>query len=346
MNTALLVILIIVGFITGYLAVIIFSPILSVRDQIIRKETYDKSLPGCRYDITIAINDTFLSAWLYLPDNISRPVPCVILSTGFGGTKDVLLESYALRFVENGLAAITYDYRYFGASGGEPRQLFNGIKQQEDLRTAINYAREHEQIDSDSIILWSVSAAGRYGINAASVDSKIAGVITQCPSLDHAMDDRLIFQREGIWFFIKLFMHAQRDKGRSRFGLSPHYVPIVGKPHTMALMTAPGALEGYENLIVVSKYFVNGICARSLLMLQGPDVIKTAHNVKCQVLIIVAEHDTTVSPDSYKRVAGILGDNATIIKFPVGHFDLYTGEFFEKAINAQLNFIKKIIAQH
>ena len=46
----------------------------------------------------------------------------------------MILEPYALRFVENGFAAITYDYRYFGTSGGEPRQLINGIKQQEDLR--------------------------------------------------------------------------------------------------------------------------------------------------------------------------------------------------------------------
>ena len=343
MSIALIVIISIIGAILCYLAIIIFCPVLSVKDQLTAKKTTGAKAPVCRQDITINIKDTFLSAWLYLPDNIPGPLPCVILSTGFAGTKDVILEPYAIRFVENGLAAITYDYRYFGTSGGEPRQLCNGALQQEDLRAVIDYARKHEKIDGDKIILWSVSAAGAYGINAAAVDHRIAGIITQCPSLDHTKDDKLIFQREGLGFFLKLFMHGQRDKGRSRFGLSVHYVPVVGKPHTMALLNAPGALEGYEKMIATSEHFVNGICGRSLLMLQGPDVIKTAPNVVCPVLILVAENDTTVSPDSYKRVAGILGARATVIKYPVGHFDLYDGEYNEKAMSAQLEFIKKIL---
>ncbi len=33
-------------------------------------------------------------------------VPCVNLSNGFGGTKDMVLEVYALHFAENGIDAI------------------------------------------------------------------------------------------------------------------------------------------------------------------------------------------------------------------------------------------------
>lgn len=212
------------------------------------------------------------------------------------------------------MAAITYDYRYFGESGGEPRQLINGIKQMEDLRAVIDYARNQENIDENKIVLWSTSAAGRYGIIIAAEDEKIAGVISQCPSLDHGKDDKLIYQREGIGYFLKLFMHAQRDKGRSRFGLSTHFIPAVGKPGSFALLNAPGALEGYLSLMSNSEHFINGICGRSMLMLQGPDVAKVAENVKCPVLILVCEKDTTVSPDSYKKVAEILGVNRSRIQ--------------------------------
>jgi uncharacterized protein len=59
--------------------------------------------------------------------------PCVNLSNGFGGTKDMVLEEYALHFAENGIAAIAFDYRYFGTSGGHPRQFFNGVRRQEDI---------------------------------------------------------------------------------------------------------------------------------------------------------------------------------------------------------------------
>jgi uncharacterized protein len=60
-------------------------------------------------------------------------VPCVNLSNGFGGTKDMVLEEYTLHFAENGIAAIAFDYRYFGTSSSCPRQFFNGVRRQEDI---------------------------------------------------------------------------------------------------------------------------------------------------------------------------------------------------------------------
>jgi len=337
------ILIIVLGLIFCYLAVVIFSPFLSENAEVLNTKSKDKAIPRYRQSISIAIENTFISGWLYLPEDIMEAVPCVILSNGFCGTKDAVLEEYALRFIDSGVAAITYDYRYFGESGGDPRQLFNGIKQMEDLRVVISYARKHERIDGDKIILWSTSAAGRYGIIIAAEDEKIAGVISQCPSLDHAKDDKLIFKREGIGYFLKLFMHAQRDKGRSRFGLSTHFIPAVGKPGSFALLNAPGAFEGYQRLMSESEHFVNKICGRSMLMLQGPEVAKVAQNLKCPVLILVCEKDTTVSSDSYKKVAEILGEKATVIKYPIGHFDIYRGEIFDKAVEAQLDFLKRVL---
>jgi hypothetical protein len=41
-------------------------------------------------------------------------------------------------------------------------------------------------------------------------------------------------------------------------------------------------------------------------------------------------------------VAHILGDKATLIKYPIGHFDIYHGVNFNQAIAAQVEFIKQI----
>lgn len=330
--------------ITCYLAIVIFHPALSIELPVIERVKKDKETPRCRQDISFPVDGSAVSAWLYLPEDVQEAVPCVILSNGFGGTKDMMLEEYALYFVENGIAAIAFDYRYFGESGGQPRQFFNGVKRQEDIKAAIDFARKHQDIDADKIILWGTSAGGAYGINIAAEDNKIAGVIAQCPSLDHKKDDKVIFKREGFLFFLKLFVHAQRDKGRSRFGLSEHFIPIVGKPGSFAFMTAPGAFEGYASLVKEAELFINGICARSLLMLQGKNPINTAQHVNCPVLIQICEHDTTVAPDSHTQVVQILGDRATLVKYPIGHFDIYHGDYFKKAVTAQLDFIKRIAA--
>ncbi|TJX15165.1 hypothetical protein E9840_03625 [Tissierella creatinini] len=119
---AIQIFVIIIGLILCYLAVVIFSPFLSIEAEVINKGHKDKMTPICRQSINIPIDDTFISGWLYLPEDIVKPVLCVILSNGFCGTKDAVLEDYALEFVTIGEAAITYDYRYFGESG---RKIWN-----------------------------------------------------------------------------------------------------------------------------------------------------------------------------------------------------------------------------
>ena len=337
-----MVLAVIAAIVVCYLAVVIFHPTLTLELPEIKRVNKDIETPQCRQDVAFSVDGVTVSAWLYLPDDIREAVPCVILSNGFGGTKDMVLEQYALHFVVNGIAAIAFDYRYFGSSGGEPRQLFNGIKRQQDIKAAINFARNHQSINPNKIILWGTSAGAAYGINIAAEDKRIAGVIAQCPSLDHKKDDKVIFKREGFLFFLKLFMHAQRDKGRSRFRLSTHMVPIVGKPGSFAFMTAPGAFEGYAGLVKESGMFINGICARSLLMLQGKNPTKTAQDVNCPVLLQICEHDSTVAPDSHTQVAQILDDKATLVKYPIDHFDIYHGEHFKKAVAEQVKFIDNL----
>jgi hypothetical protein len=54
-----------------------------------------------RKDVSFLVNKTTLSAWLYLPEGTSGPVPCVIMGNGTGGTKDIAgLERYAARYRE------------------------------------------------------------------------------------------------------------------------------------------------------------------------------------------------------------------------------------------------------
>lgn len=327
-----------------YLAVIIFSPLMALDTTFPTNLPRRQSQPPGRADVTIDVDGTAVRAWLYLPYAATERVPYVVLSTGLGGTKDAVVEPFAIEFARNGIAALTYDYRFCGTSGGAPRQLINGVQQQEDLRAVVAYARTRAEIDPERIVLWSTSSAGGYGINLAARDPRIAGVIAQAASLDHAKDDRIVLRREGIGYMLKLFMHEQRDKGRARFGLSPHLIPIVSKPGTFALLTAPGAWEGYVRVMAESEGFVNGFCARGMLMVQGPDARKCARDVHCPVLIQVCAHDTLVAADSHATVARVLGEQATVIHYPAGHFDHYDGDLFRQVVEAQTAFIRQLRA--
>jgi len=327
-----------------YLIIVIFAPGFNVPKQPISitesstSDTMDKAPPS-RRDVSFNVEGSKISAWLYLPENTSSPVPCVVMNHGFGGIKDRVLESYALRFQEAGIAALAYDYRYFGESEGEPRQLFSIPDQLKDSATAIDYARSLEEIDPDKIAIWGTSAGGGYGLVLAANDKKIVCAIAQCSALDREEDGKAFIKRMGIRSFLRLFMHAQRDKGRSWFGLSPHKIPIVGKPGTLAMIEAPGAFDGYAKLS--SGNFINEVCARALLMTGAANPIDYAKDVRCPVLIQICEKDNLVSMDSALNTAKILGEYAEVKQYPIDHFDIYLGEHFEKSVGDQITFLKK-----
>jgi hypothetical protein len=335
----------IIGAILTYLVTIIFLPVLRVKRQ--PHEIADRLeltiAPECRSDVKIIVDGEAVSGWFYKPIGADRNIPCVILSHGFGATKDMVLEEYALKYVKAGFAAITYDYRHYGESEGMPRQIYHGLKQIADLKGVVMYAKNRPEIDSKRIFLWGTSAGGSYGIIAASQDPDIAGVIAQCGAYDHKEDSKTGIERDGWGFYLKLFIHAQRDKGRSRFGLSRHMIPAYGKPATLAFIRGEEIYKGVSKLAKNSKTFRNEICAGFMLMPQAPDVLEASKDVRCPVLVQVCEKDEIVSPRSHIRLIENLGHWAALIKYPIGHFDIYCGEDFEQAVNDQIEFIKKNI---
>jgi fermentation-respiration switch protein FrsA (DUF1100 family) len=105
------------------------------------------------------------AAW-HLPANSStfadpQGRPCVVMAHGFGGTRDSGLLRYAEPIAEAGIDALVFDYRGFGDSGGEPRQLVSFRRQREDYRAAVAAARSLPGVDPERIVLSGTSYSGR-----------------------------------------------------------------------------------------------------------------------------------------------------------------------------------------
>lgn len=324
-----------------YLLIIIFVPNFNVPRQDVEREEIDSIIPPNRESVSFSVDGSKIDAWFYSSDK-GQYSPCIVMSHGFGGTKDMLLEQYALKFTSIGYHTLIYDYRFFGSSEGEPRQLFCGAFQVDDLKAAIEYVRSREDVDSSKIVLWGTSNGARYGIIVASEDRDIAGVIAQCGAYDNREDSRFMVKEVGKSHFLKLFVHAQRDKGRSRLGLSPHYYPMYGRPGTTALITTKGAFEGVEQLAKFSPQFINETCARLLFMPQPPDVLKVADSVVCPVQLLICLKDGIVSPKSHIKLTEILGDLAEVKEYDIEHFDIYVGEGFNSAMLDQLHFLNNL----
>lgn len=283
------------------------------------------------------VKDERIDAYLYLPDKYSELLPCIIMNTGFGGTKEMFLERYAKVFNSAGFAVLTYDYRHFGKSEGNPRQLYSMNKQLEDCAAAIKFARSRKEIHADKIIIWGTSGGAGYGLIIAASDNRIACISCQCGALDHKADSQLAIKRDGFLSYLPLIFHGQRDKARQRFGLEPHHIPIVGTPGKPAIIKAPGAYEGYSR--IASEGAKNKLCAQ-IMLTPHKNPINYAHKVKCPVLVQVCENDNVANPVGSMNTANILGDKALVKKYPIGHFDIYFGKNFQQSVEDQIVFFK------
>ncbi|KPK75364.1 MAG: hypothetical protein AMS25_18455 [Gemmatimonas sp. SM23_52] len=299
----------------------------------------DAQPSGSRRDVSFEVQGTSVSAWLFLPEDLSALVPCIIMGHGFGGTRDMGLEPYAVRFQEAGFGVLVFDYRHFGDSDGEPRQLAWIPYQLQDYSAAIEYARGLEEIDPARIALWGTSFSGGHVVVSAARDKDIACVVAQCPALDGRATAVMGRKLVGIGQGLRLIMHGQRDLVRSWLGLSPDKLPIVGKPGSMACMTAPDVYEAYAQLAPAG--FVNEVCARILVRGDKYRPVTKARKVRCPVLIQICEHDNLTPISAAEETARRLGDLAEVKRYPIGHFDIYVGDDFERSVSDQLEFFRR-----
>lgn len=325
-----------------FVAVAIF-PGFKVPDQPLVKVNRAVQMPPeepsiSRKEVSFNVKGSEIRAWLYVPRGVSERLPCIVMASGLGGTKD-MGEGYALRFQEAGFAVLAFDYRHFGQSKGEPRQLIWIPYQLEDWAAAVEYVRGFAMIDPMRVALWGTSLSGGHVIVTAARDHKIACIVAQCPGVDGRASAELAFQRLPIGYNLRMLMHGQRDLIRSWLGLSPHRVPIVGKPGSVALMTASNAYEAFAQL--ARDGFVNEACARIIIRGDKYRPIKYAQDVRCPVLLQICEKDQLVSVESIEETGRIMGQRAEIKRYPLGHFDVYFGKNHETSVRDQIEFFKK-----
>jgi len=62
--------------------------------------------------------------------------------------------------------------------------------------------------------------------------------------------------------------------------------------------------------------------------------------VRCPVLVCVCEKDNTTLP-APAIAAAERTPNAELVRYPIGHFDVYVGEAFERAVRDQTGFLTR-----
>ncbi len=276
------------------------------------------------------------AAWLYRPERL--PAPLVVMGHGLGAVKEMGLDRYAERFQAGGLAALAFDYRHFGASEGEPRQLLDIKLQLQDWAAALDYARGLDGVDPERIALWGSSFGGGHAITAAARDGRVAAVVAQCPFTSGPASVRAMGLRANIGVVARALLDEASRLAR-RDGVR---VKLVGPPGSTALMTAPDAEPGYRRLVPEGVQFDDEVLARFALQVGFYRPASDMDRLRCPLLVCACEPDT-VAPAGPTIRAAQRAPSAELIRYPFGHFDIYVDEGFERSSGDQLAFLRRCL---
>ena len=263
----------------------------------------------------------------------------VVMAHGFSATREQRLDAYAERFCAAGIGVLLFDYRHFGASGGEPRQLLDIGRQHADFRAAVSHARALDWVDPDRVALFGSSFSGGHVIAVAARDPRIAAVVSQCPFTDGLASLPTL----GIRNIARATVAGVRDRLGALAGRQPHYIPAVGPPGTFAVMSTADSQPGFAAITPTETGWVNRVAARIGLQVGLYRPGRAAAKVSCPILFCVCDGDSVAPASPTLKHAGA-APRGEIRRYPVGHFEIYVGEPFEQAVTDQTEFLVRTLA--
>lgn len=279
---------------------------------------------------------------LYLPVACEGRIPNgVVLAHGFGGSRHAAPARTALAFAEAGFAALTFDYRSFGASEGMPRRVVDIRGQLEDWRAAIRFLRASGTCDPARIALWGSSLAGAHVVHVAAYEETIAAVVAQIPF------DGFPRKVEGrdTRTSLALLGAILRDRIAGWLGRTPHYVPLVGPPGSTAIVTTGHAARIVQAL--GGTDWENSVAPRALLdMMTWYRPSRVAHRLRMPILLCLAKRDAHTPAAQSMRIA----ERAPRVQVQVQYYDASHFDFYEEPLRAavtaqQIDFLRSAMSQ-
>lgn len=145
------------------------------------------------------------------------------MAGGWCYVKELVQPAYAEMFAAAGFAALLFDYRNFGSSGGTRRQHIDPAWQVEDYKNAISYAETLDEVDSDRIGAWGLSYSGGHVLIVGATDPRVKCIASQIPVVDGYRNMRRVHGTIGFRAFEQLLIDDRRQRFASgEDGFLPH----------------------------------------------------------------------------------------------------------------------------
>lgn len=114
---------------------------------------------------------------LYRPAVAGGPLPGLLVTGSWTTVKEQMAGLYARRIAQHGFAALAFDFRGWGESGGEPRAFESPRMKIQDLRNAAEQLARIEHVDRDRTGALAICASTGYVAHAVAGGAPLRSLV-------------------------------------------------------------------------------------------------------------------------------------------------------------------------
>lgn len=278
---------------------------------------------------------------LYLPADYQAgdKLPAVIVTGAWTTVKEQMPSRYASELAERGYAALAFDFRGWGQSEGEPRQVEHPTRKTEDILAAADFLAKRPEVDADRIGGLGICASAGYMAYAAGRSEHIRSLALIAPWLHDAdIVEQVYGGEQGVQGLIAASRKAEqnyRDTGK------PTMLPAASTTDESAVMfNAPYYTEEDRGLI---PEYVNQFNVASWEPWLTFDAMPAAKGLE-GVPVLMVHSEAAAIPQGVKQFAGLLNGmkNEQWLK-GVSQFDFYDND---EAVTTASDHVAKHFAEN
>ncbi|MGB9095085.1 UilS family quorum-quenching N-acyl-homoserine lactonase [Erwinia sp.] len=263
----------------------------------------------------------------------SSSAPTIVLCHGFCGIQAILLPQFAQAFAEAGFTAITFDYRGFGASGGERGRLVPAM-QIEDILKVVSWCQSLPEVDDQRIALWGTSFGGCHVMAAAANNPDIRCVVSQLAFADGekiVTGKMTVEEKEGFIKTLNKMADKQAATGKEMF---------VAITRVLNDEESKAFFDSHKVDFPAMDIKIPFLTVRETLNYKPAE---SAKSVICPTLVVVAGCDTVNPPEQALALFDAVGASEKRLHIEEGakHYDLYNGLHFQNAVKEQIGWLTR-----
>ncbi len=256
---------------------------------------------------------------LYLPTSYQAAdkLPVVVVTGAWTTVKEQMPAVYAQRLAERGFAAFTFDFRYWGESGGTPRQYESPAAKVQDIQNAVAFLKTLPVIHGERIGGLGICASAGYMAQAVAEDDSFKSFATVAAWLHDIESLKSLFGESTVNRRMELGRAARRQYEQTG---EVEYVPAYAQSDVDAAMSGDVSYYASRDRGVIAEW-TNRFAVMSWHEWQEFDALAIAAQVTAPTLVI--HSDGSALPDNARRFYASLGGEKHLVWTEGQHLDFY-----------------------